>query len=139
MILSTCNRVEIYAAQSPAAALPTLSQFAQFLSEFHQVPLDEFVGELHEQTGPPVVRHLFEVVSSLDSMVLGEPQIVSQVKDCIAKGMSLEETKKAVNLDAMRTRILAGVPDRDGTFQASIMNAGIEAAYNDLKGRPEGG
>ncbi|MDZ4683967.1 MAG: glutamyl-tRNA reductase [Planctomycetaceae bacterium] len=81
VILSTCNRVEIYAAMSPAAALPTLSQFAQFLSEFHQVPLDEFVGELHEQTGPPVVRHLFQVVSSLDSMVLGEPQIVSQVKE----------------------------------------------------------
>ena len=64
--------------------------------------------------------------------------IVSQVKDCIAKGMSLEETRKAINLDAMRTRILAGVPDRDGTFQASIMNAGIKAAYDDLKGRPEG-
>ena len=64
--------------------------------------------------------------------------IVRQVKDCIAKGMSLEETRKAVNLDALRTRILAGVPERDGTFQASIMNAGIEAAYKDLKGRPEG-
>ena len=64
--------------------------------------------------------------------------IIGQVKDCIAKGMTLEETKKAVNLDALRTRILAGVPERDGTFQASIMNAGIEATYNDLKGRPEG-
>ena len=64
--------------------------------------------------------------------------IISQVKDCIAKGMSLEETRKAVNLDALRTRFLAGVPDRDGTFQASIMNAGIKAAYDDLKGRPEG-
>jgi cyclase len=64
--------------------------------------------------------------------------LTSQVKDCIAKGMSLEETKKAVNLDALRARILAGVPDRDGTFQASIMNAGIEATYNDLKARPKG-
>jgi cyclase len=64
--------------------------------------------------------------------------LTSQVKDCIAKGMSLEETKKAVNLDALRARILAGVPDRDGTFQASIINAGIEATYNDLKARPNG-
>ncbi len=81
MILSTCNRVELYVAQSPTVPLPTLSQFAQFLSEFHGVPLDEFVGELKELTGPPAVRHLFEVVSSLDSMVLGEPQIVNQVKE----------------------------------------------------------
>uniref|UniRef100_A0A7C2NW61 Glutamyl-tRNA reductase n=1 Tax=Schlesneria paludicola TaxID=360056 RepID=A0A7C2NW61_9PLAN len=81
VILSTCNRVEIYAAQSPNAALPSLAQFSQFLSEFHRVPLDEFVGELRELSGPPVVRHLFDVVSSLDSMVLGEPQIVSQVKE----------------------------------------------------------
>jgi glutamyl-tRNA reductase len=81
VILSTCNRVELYVAQSPTVPLPTLSQFAQFLSEFHGVPLDEFVGELKELTGPPAVRHLFEVVSSLDSMVLGEPQIVNQVKE----------------------------------------------------------
>jgi glutamyl-tRNA reductase len=58
-----------------------MSSVAQFLAEFHQVPLDDFVGELREQTGPNAVRHLFEVVSSLDSMVLGEPQIVSQVKE----------------------------------------------------------
>jgi glutamyl-tRNA reductase len=81
VILSTCNRVELYAATSPSETLPTVAQFAQFLSEFHQLPLDEFVGELRELSGPPVVRHLFEVVSSLDSMVLGEPQIVSQVKE----------------------------------------------------------
>lgn len=81
VILSTCNRVELYLAQPPSTTLPTLSQLAQFLSEFHRVPQDDFVGELHELTGPPVVRHLFEVVSSLDSMVLGEPQIVNQVKE----------------------------------------------------------
>lgn len=81
VVLSTCNRVEIYCAQPPTHSLPSLSQFAQFLSEFHGVPQDDFVGELRELTGPPVVRHLFEVVSSLDSMVLGEPQIVNQVKD----------------------------------------------------------
>ncbi|OYW16921.1 MAG: glutamyl-tRNA reductase, partial [Planctomycetales bacterium 12-60-4] len=81
VILSTCNRVELYVAQPPTHSLPTLSQFAQFFSEFHGVPQDDFVGELRELTGPPVVRHLFEVVSSLDSMVLGEPQIVNQVKE----------------------------------------------------------
>ncbi len=81
VILSTCNRVELYFALPPTHTLPSLAQISQFLSEFHGVPQDEFVGELREVAGPPVVRHLFEVVSSLDSMVLGEPQIVNQVKE----------------------------------------------------------
>lgn len=81
VILSTCNRVELYLAQGGGGAPLGLSQMAQFLAEFHQVPLDDFVGELREAHGPAAVRHLFEVVSSLDSMVLGEPQIVSQVKE----------------------------------------------------------
>ena len=81
VILSTCNRVELYAAHGPMGAVPSLPQLSQFLAEFHQVPLDEFVGELREHTGPAAVRHLFEVIASLDSMVLGEPQIVNQVKE----------------------------------------------------------
>lgn len=81
VILSTCNRVEIHAAGAATVAMPTFAQIAQFLAEFHQVPLDEFVGELREYNGSAAVAHLFEVVSSLDSMVLGEPQIVHQVKE----------------------------------------------------------
>lgn len=81
VILSTCNRVEIYVAQPPIGAVPSLDQVASFLAETHQLPRDEFVGELRELTGRAAVKHLFDVVSSLDSMVLGEPQIVNQVKE----------------------------------------------------------
>lgn len=81
VILSTCNRVEIYTAAATTGQLPALAQLAQFLADFHQVPLDDFVGELREFHGSAAAQHLFEVVSSLDSMVLGEPQIVAQVKD----------------------------------------------------------
>ena len=81
VILSTCNRVEIYLAQPPTGSVPSLQQVAQLLAEVHQLPLDEFVGELRELTGRSAVKHLFDVVSSLDSMVLGEPQIVNQVKE----------------------------------------------------------
>ncbi len=81
VVLSTCNRVEIHAAGAAAVTMPTFAQIAQFLAEFHQVPLDEFVGELREYKDSAAVAHLFEVVSSLDSMVLGEPQIVRQVKE----------------------------------------------------------
>lgn len=81
VILSTCNRVELYAAADDGRTLPTTHQVAQYLSDFHQVPLDEFVGELETRTETATVEHLYEVVASLDSMVLGEPQIVSQVKE----------------------------------------------------------
>jgi glutamyl-tRNA reductase len=81
VVLSTCNRVELYAAQESRNDAPTQQQIAGFFADFHQIPLDDFVDDLLEQTGPDAVRHLFEVASSVDSMVLGEPQIVSQVKE----------------------------------------------------------
>lgn len=81
VVLSTCNRVEVYSAQEVPDAAPTQRQIAEFVSDFHHVPLSEFSDELLAQTGPEAVRHLFQVASSLDSMVLGEPQIVNQVKE----------------------------------------------------------
>ncbi len=81
VVLSTCNRVELYTSQESPDEAPTQQQIAQFFAEFHKIRLDDFVDDLLERTGPDAVRHLFEVVSSIDSMVLGEPQIVSQVKE----------------------------------------------------------
>jgi glutamyl-tRNA reductase len=81
VVLSTCNRVEIYTAQDNGDAGPTSEEVVEFLSRFHGVPRDDVYGALLARQGPEAVRHLFEVASSLDSMVLGEPQIVSQVKE----------------------------------------------------------
>lgn len=80
VVLSTCNRVELYFAWA-ANDGPSAEAVHQFLADFHQIPTAEFASELRHESGQAVVRHLFEVVSSLDSMVLGEPQIVSQVKE----------------------------------------------------------
>ncbi len=81
VILSTCNRVELCAASEQQDANITPAQVALFLSEFHGVPQDDFVSSLRSIDGADVAKHLFEVTASLDSMVLGEPQIVNQVKD----------------------------------------------------------
>src|SRR5580700_2626625 len=81
VVLSTCNRVEIYAAQDESNPPLTQEQVADFLSRFHGVSQNDLGGALLWQKGPEAVRHLFEVASSLDSMVLGEPQVVSQVKE----------------------------------------------------------
>ncbi len=81
VLVSTCNRVELYTAQESPEQAPTARDLAQFISDFHRIPVEEFFDDLLEQSGAAAVRHLFEVACSIDSMVLGESQIVSQVKD----------------------------------------------------------
>ncbi|MBX7073544.1 MAG: glutamyl-tRNA reductase [Pirellulales bacterium] len=80
VLLSTCNRIEVYTAAETGDAAPTHEQVAEFLARFHNVPLHDVFDDLFERTGEDVVRHLFTVAASLDSMVVGEPQILSQVK-----------------------------------------------------------
>lgn len=78
MILSTCNRVEIYAI-SPEVER-SIGDLKDFLSRFHNLPLNHFEKNLYLHIGEEAVRHIFRVASSLDSMVVGEPQILGQIK-----------------------------------------------------------
>lgn len=80
VLLSTCNRVEIYAAAEQSELVPTHDQVVEFMARCHGLRSEEIFNELFERSGEAAVRHLFTVASSLDSMVVGEPQIVSQVK-----------------------------------------------------------
>jgi len=79
VLLSTCNRVEFYAAGEDVDA-PTWEQVANFLARFHGLDPDEVADHLYQRSGRQAVEHLFTVASSLDSMVVGETQILSQVK-----------------------------------------------------------
>jgi len=79
MILSTCNRVEIYATtRNVERAMVALKSF---LAEYHGVALGEFEKSLYVHLGSAATRHIFRVASSLDSMVVGEPQILGQIKE----------------------------------------------------------
>jgi glutamyl-tRNA reductase len=79
LVVSTCNRVELVAAaQSQGHALPAMRRF---LEESRGVDPEALAEHAYEHAGPAAVRHLFRVASSLDSMVIGEPQILGQVKD----------------------------------------------------------
>jgi glutamyl-tRNA reductase len=78
MILSTCNRVEIYAASRETEK--TIPDLKNFLSQYHNLPLKTFEKSLYLLVGEEAVRHIFRVASSLDSMVVGEPQILGQIK-----------------------------------------------------------
>ncbi|MHC4176307.1 MAG: glutamyl-tRNA reductase [Planctomycetota bacterium] len=80
VLLSTCNRVELYSA-TESAAPPTYEQVTGFLARFHDLDPAEVFEQLYQYAGEEAVRHLFAVACSLDSMVVGEPQILSQVKE----------------------------------------------------------
>ena len=73
-ILSTCNRTEIYcSADAPQPAV-------DWLAEYHAVPAGQLQSHLYQHPQRDAVRHMFRVASGLDSMVLGEPQILGQMK-----------------------------------------------------------
>jgi glutamyl-tRNA reductase len=78
LILSTCNRVEVYAATSDSEM--GIKDIKEFLAQQHHLPLSEFKDTLYVLQGEALVKHLFRVASSLDSMVVGEPQILGQIK-----------------------------------------------------------
>ncbi|MEN1680283.1 MAG: glutamyl-tRNA reductase [Planctomycetota bacterium] len=80
VLLSTCNRVEFYAAAPPDQLPPCPRLMMRELAEAHAVPLDEVQTHLVTLRDEQAVGHLFRVAASLDSMVLGEPQILAQVK-----------------------------------------------------------
>ncbi len=85
VILSTCNRVELYMAR-PVSTEPTLEGVAAFLGEFHGLTGEQLQGHLYHHEDRAMIEHLFAVTSSLDSMVVGETQILSQVKHAYLHG-----------------------------------------------------
>ena len=80
VLLSTCNRVEFYVGR-PEQGGPTAEQLVEFISGLHQVPAAAFESHLYRKVDRDVVAHLFQVAASLDSMVLGETQILGQVRE----------------------------------------------------------
>ena len=80
VLLSTCNRIELYAAYGERGGPPPPDELAMFLAECRGVDPSHVGRALGGEQGTAAVKHLFCVAAGLDSMVLGEPQIVAQVK-----------------------------------------------------------
>ncbi len=78
MIFSTCNRFEILTRVENLDGCK--DRLARMISEIREIPLHEFEPNLYSFTGSEAVRHVFRVASSLDSLVVGEPQILGQMK-----------------------------------------------------------
>jgi len=80
LIVSTCNRVEVLAETATDRLSETIERVNQFLSKTDSLPRSFFETHLYQHTDDEAVRHLFRVTSSLDSMVVGEPQVLGQVR-----------------------------------------------------------
>ena len=79
VVLSTCNRSELYVASEDVTQ--ARQELVGFLAEYHQLPSDQFVPHLFAREDDQVAHHLFRVAAGLDSLVVGEPQVLGQVKD----------------------------------------------------------
>ena len=95
VILSTCNRVEIYVTSKDDSL--NKDTLLDFFSAFHELPKEEFADHMYHHQGINAVRHLFFVASSLNSGVLGETQIISQVKEAYQTATTAETTGSILN------------------------------------------
>jgi glutamyl-tRNA reductase len=93
-MVSTCNRVEVLAAVDDEAAGQAV---ADWLAGGKPVPADQITPHLYIHQGEEAVRHLYRVASSLDSMVVGEPQILGQIKDAYRTATAAGTSRTVLN------------------------------------------
>ena len=95
MILSTCNRVEIYGTCENEAVIR--DKLVDFISSFKSLPAARFSDNLYYYCNQEAISHVFQVASSLDSMVIGEPQILGQLKEAYALASEHKATGLILN------------------------------------------
>ncbi len=129
MIVSTCNRVEIYASVRESAS--GVDQIKQFISDYHGLSREALETSLYVYPDAQGVRHTFRVASSLDSMVLGEAQILGQMKDSFDIALKTKTTSTIMN-KLMKKAISVAKRVRTETRLAegavSISSAAVELA-----------
>jgi len=138
-VLSTCNRAELYmACDDPATAK---SELVSFLSAFHDVDAGAIHPHLYDVADLEAARHLFRVAAGLDSLVVGEPQILGQVKDAHSAARAAETAGPLLNrlfhscfAVGKRVRTETGL----GSGAVSVGYAAVALArkiFGDLEGR----
>lgn len=139
VIVSTCNRTEIYAVTSADTDGP--EAIIDFLVNYHDLDRHDLVRYLYIVEGEAVVKHLFRVVASLDSMVIGEAQILGQVKEAYELAFEFDGTGRIFN-KLFRQSFEVGKRVRNetaiGEAAVSISYAAVELAkkvFDTLEGR----
>lgn len=89
VLVSTCNRVELYAGGYGQAAVPPSDDLLDAILSYHHMPAERVQGQIVTLAQRDAVAHLYRVAASLDSMVVGEPQILAQVKQAYLRAADL--------------------------------------------------
>jgi glutamyl-tRNA reductase len=139
VVLSTCNRAEVYAACEDANRARDV--LTGFLSEFHRVDRAAIDPHLYEVTDLEVARHLFRVAAGLDSLVVGEPQILGQVKEAHAAATAAQAVGPVLNRlfhssFGVGKRVRAETALGSGAVSVSFAAVALaRKIFGDLKGR----
>ena len=139
VLFSTCNRVEVLlTAPDPDRAEAMVKKF---LADFKQVPRERFEESIYVYRGDEAVRHLFRVASSLDSMVVGEPQILGQMKASYAVAVDRKSAGTTLNrllhkafFIAKRVRSETGIGDNAVSISYAAVELGRKI-FGDLTGK----
>src|SRR6185503_10526084 len=97
LIVSTCNRVEVLTETAAGRLNETTERMIEFLTRANELPRAQFETQLYQHTDDQAVRHLFRVASSLDSMVVGEPQVLGQVRHAYSIALEAGTTGRILN------------------------------------------
>lgn len=139
VILSTCNRVEMYVSSLEDSI--KVEDVLSFLADFHTIELNYLSQYMYHYKDDRAVVHLFFVTASLDSMVLGESQILSQVKEAYTMAAREEATGKILNQlfqQALNVAKIVHTRTSIGKRKVSISSAAVEFAekiFQDFTGK----
>jgi glutamyl-tRNA reductase len=130
LVLSTCNRSEVYGVP-PEASHECAAGLSSFLSEFHSVRPDVLSGSLYHHYDREAVRHLFRVSAGLDSMLLGEAEILGQVREAYRFAHENGATGPVLNRlfqGALEVGKRVRTETELGTRPVSVASAGVKLA-----------
>ena len=140
VVLSTCNRSELYGVPGdtgPSAA----DAMEDFFASFHQIPRADLNGRLYRWSGSDAVRHLFRVSAGVDSMLLGEAEILAQLKSAYGQALDHGATGPVLNRvfqGALEVGKRVRAETEVGARPMSVALAGVKLAervFGNLKGR----
>ena len=140
VVLSTCNRSELYGVPGEAAAAAPAAM-EEFFASFHQIPPAELSGRLYRWSGSDAVRHLFRVSAGVDSMLLGEAEILAQLKSAYGQALDHGATGPILNRvfqGALEVGKRVRAETEVGARPMSVALAGVKLAervFGNLKGR----
>ena len=139
ILFSTCNRVELLFVTDNKSL--TISTIKNFIADFNKIPVDQFKNALYVHEGDEAVRHVFRVASSLDSMVIGEPQILGQIKQAYRIATEVKSSRVILNrllhrtfFVAKRIRTETGIGDRAVSISFAAVELGRKI-FGTLEGK----